>query len=194
MYYTSHILVKPIIYIHNTGIFFPLLNIDQIWLVPPERWNSTGNLKFLFFQKVIKESKFVSLWIESVKNQWVVMLITSLVYQYWKAVCFHFSFETPPIWKKTRLSTLQTFFFFFSLRYGYHTEFGKYCLYLRLTRKKMNFQNQIIGPGLIYFSLVFWPFSSPKSHVDIQSRIVSVCFMNNLTSSAPPLICREWEH
>ena len=78
--------------------------------------------------------------------------------------------------------------------HGYHTEFGKYCLYLWLTRKKMNFQNQIIGPGLIYFSLVFWPFSSPKSHVDIQSRVVSVCLMNNLTSSAPPLICKEWEH
>ena len=124
------------------------------------------------------------------------MLITSLVYQYWKAFCFHFSFETPPIWKRTRLSTQWNCrLFFFSLRYhGYHTEFGKYCLYLWLTRKKMNFQNQIIGPGLIYFSLVFWPFSSPKSHVDIQSRVVSVCLMNNLTSSAPPLICKEWEH
>lgn len=138
MYYTSHILVKPIIYIHNTGIFFPLLNIDQIWLVPPERWNSTGNLKFLFFQKVIKESKFVALWIESVKNQWVVMLITSLVYQYWKAVCFHFSFETPPIWKKTRLSTLQTFFFFFQPKVSWLSHRVWEILFILTTYKEEN--------------------------------------------------------
>lgn len=105
------------------------------------------------------------------------------------------------IWDSSGLKENQTFYpmklqtFFFSLRYrGYHTEFEKYCLYLWLTRKKMNFQNQMIGSGLIYFSLVFWPFGSSKSHVDIQSRVVFVCFMNNLTSSAPPLICREWEH
>lgn len=39
---------------------------------------------------------------------------------------------------------------FSALRYhGCHIGFGKYCLFIIMTYKKKNFQNQTIGPGLI---------------------------------------------